>query len=428
MKKLTALLLTGALSLSLFGCKDKTGTQQTSEDVGQSGVWLLTSETSYNADGSKGYAHVTYTYTDKGMPLTETYDYGLTKQVYDDDLGIYVNTHLPYDGQVDQKVEYTYNDQGNLLYYVLERTAYNEDGSINQEQCHREDDTKDRYDIYYDDQGRVEKVNLHSAMIGGGASKEIYLTYYFCYDDNGQLFEIYGKIHNKNAPVKTQWVYEYRYDDNGRLVTSASYQRDGLFSHEYTYNANGQLTGITEYRRTLTSPLDDQQTVTQDYALEEPAEPTQRASATFTYDSDGRLTGRTGTVPAKCTYGSNGKLKTVTYSDGNKFVYVDSEDDVDTDATYLVRDKNGNVVKMVRPDGTYMVFTYEKFDLSAEDAARCNAVRLTNDSATVYGQPQKERWSWVRYKGSFGYVPNLPIPETALHFTDELLARVYRNR
>ena len=410
--------------MTLFGCNNKDAGSQKEEDDGLVSVWLMTSETSYEADGSKGYAHVTYTYNDKGMPLTTVYDYGVRQQVYNEEMGIYLSEVHDYDGKEDLRLEYAYTDHGDLRGYVETHTTYEENGNALDTKVN--DYCNGMYDFHYDDRGRLSSVDMHLSQLVGGFSDKLAVTNHFCYDDNGRIFEIYVEKHEGREWEKIRWGYEFRYDDHGQMTTSATYFREGLIFDEYIYDAEGHLTKMTEYIRPYGAPLDDQQTVTPEYVPKEPIEASERESVAFTYDSAGKLTGRTGTVPAKCTYDDSGKLKTVNYSDGNKFVYVDSDDNVDTDATYLVRDENGNVVKIVRPDGSYMVFTYQKFGLSAEDAARCNAVRLANDYATPYGESRSEQ-SWLRFLGSFGYIDDLPIPETALHFTDEMLARDYRN-
>lgn len=415
MKKLTALLLATSLSMTLFGCNNKDkGTQEKGKDTMVS-VWLVTSETEYEADGSNGGYQRTYTYNEKGMPLTDAYDNGPTTKVYNSDFDIYEYVNLPFDGKVNMLYQYHYNEQGDLLYYDEIRKNYDAEGNEIEGSSYNQSYGKDQYVYHYNDEGRIESVDTYGVKIGGGVTDEKYGIYHYCYDDDGNLFEVY--FENLQQGTKS-WAYDFRYNEDGKLTCSTYRPREAMFFYEYDYSDDGKLTAVRQYAKVpSTSPLDDQHIIQSDYAppLEEKSDP--RAAVRYTYNDEGRLISRKGVNDAKCTYDDNGRLKTVTYADDKRYVYIDKEEDATGDDTYLLRDKNGNVVKVIHPSGRYIVYTYQKFRLSKVDAARCNAVKHANAQVDIVGESVSY---WLKYKGSLGFIPYLPVPENELLFTDAL--------
>ena len=206
MKKLTALLLATSLSMSLFGCKDKNkndGTQQTNEDDGLVSVWLVTSETEYDVDGSNGRRQITYTYNEKGMPLTMAYDIGQKKEWYDAEQDVNWTSFLPFDGNVDELYRYHYNDHGDLLYCEETKRELDQQGN---ETVYTDyyDYAKDQLVYHYDDQGRIESVDIYPTSPEGTVEDEV-----FSIACSKSIMRIYRKTAESNggmisATMKTE--------------------------------------------------------------------------------------------------------------------------------------------------------------------------------------------------------------------------------
>lgn len=413
MKKLTALLLATSLSMTLFGCNNKDkGTQKKGKDTMVS-VWLVTSETSYEADGSKGRAQRKYTYTDKGLPLTYSQDIGPKEEVWDDSLGIYVDNFLSYDGNIDTYYEYFYNKQGDYLYYTSVNKIFDVDGT---ETVNNNSNLSGAYAYHYDSSGRIDTVDFFGAYPGGGYSDEVVTVMHHCYDDNGNLIEIYNESLVNDGMIT--WAYDFRYNAKGQLIASASQLREAMFYYTYEYNSKGLLSNVACYRKgPFQTPLDDQHVVQSSYSHEPFDEPSREKFAAFTYDSQGRLVSRENDEGVtSCTYDSNGNLKTVTYPDGVKYIYVDNERDATGSAKYLVRDSHGNVIKFIDEDGAYVEFTYQEFRLSKEEAKRCQNAQLLNSRRDPTGGAYYYNIGF--YPGCGAFV-DLPLPSNnVLFFTD----------
>ena len=359
-------------------------------------IWLVASETAYEADGSKGYYQNLYTYTDKGLPLKFTYDRGERQQIWNDDEGVYASIYLPFDGQIDETYDFGYNEKGDSLYYTRTGLDLNEG------------DKDCNYTYHYDKDGRIESIDQYSVQIGGGHSDEVAAITHYCYDDNGALIEVYTE---NLLTETTNWNWDFRYDDEGRLIGLTIRQMDACYYYQYEYNDNDQLTRATLSTAPGQTRLDDQHVSESSYACDN--EFSTRSEWQFSYDSNGNLISRGDTT---CTYDSNGKLSTVTYSDGNTYRYTDSDTGADDSDIVLVRDENGNVTKKIYPDGSYIEYTYREFHLSAEEAQYCrNAQMCWNQIA-----PTGTALYFLGFGGPSGFLKYLPIPTTALLQTDLL--------
>lgn len=417
MKKLLSMVMLLALTLSLFGCstpngnsgKDNSSTDNGHKDDGLVSVWLVTSITSYEADGSNGFNRKTYTYTDKGLPLTMTNDSGPVEEFYNEELGLYEYIRQPFDGNIDSYVEYFYNEQGDYLYYAQTRKTFNINGEETSSDYFA--DGKDaNYTYHYDANGRVEYADIYPSLIGGGHGDEPYGAMRYCYDDSGNLIEIY---YESLTDEKTKWNYDFRYDDQGRLIGSTVRPQEACRYYQYEYDNAGRLTYLSLSMGYHQTPLDDLHVSESSYNGGNTAL-SLMGETSFVYDEDGNLTARGNTT---CTY-KDGKLSTVTYKDGNQYVYVDDEKDADPDAITLVRDKHGNVVKILYGDDGYTEYIYKEFRLTEEEAIKCRNIQLTQSRIDPFGNNAYNHWIPFTPGVHIGCLPALP--STVLHFTDVL--------
>ncbi|MBE6924787.1 MAG: zinc ribbon domain-containing protein [Ruminococcaceae bacterium] len=351
-------------------------------------VWLITSEIAYEADGSRGSYQRKYTYTEKGLPLEITYDWGGQDKYWDDVNGYYIYYNLPYDGTIDTSVEFGYNEEGDILYYAQKGENYNysEEGA---------------FSYNYDKNGRIESIDCYGAKIPSGYDDKVLSVMHYCYDDNGNLIEIYTE---NLKPNTTKWDFDFRYDSKNRLIGHTLRWSEACWYYQYEYNDKDQLTCVTRSYATSQARLDDQH-VSESYAAVD-VEFTVQNEWDFEYDSKGNLISR-GDIT--CTY-DNGKLSTVTYDSDTTYRYTDSDTGADDSDIVLVRDKNGNVVKKIYTDGSYVEYTYKEFRLSKEDAQYCRNAQMAwhRTGPTGYG------YQFFAFGGSYGFLKYLPIPTTDL--------------
>ena len=405
MKKLTALLLATSLSMTLFGCNNKnTGTQYDKDDELVT-VWLVTSETEYNADGSKGFHQRTYTYTDKGMLLSTSHDTGTSESVWDEDQGVYMYVFHPFDGNVEETIKYHYSSHGDFVYKEEIRKTFDADGNeINGSVVtYGERDT-----YHYNEDGMPETLDLYPTSPNSTDPAHSYLHY--CYDDNDRLVEIFCEY---AANGDTTWQSDYRYDQQGRFVGLTKRYREYTAYYQYEYNSAGQLTRITESRGNYQTPIDDQHFSQSAGAM---GEFWLNKEIQCTYDEDGNLLTRGDDV---CTY-RDGKLHTVTYGDGVKIVYVDDESDmVSTPETiHFLRDDHGNVTKIVYYSGAYSEITYQEFRLTRKAAIQCTNMMIATNTVDVFGEAN----SYVRSDTPARCIPEIPVTDL---YTTDCLKRNY---
>lgn len=425
MKKRIALLIASAVALNLFGCKPAPDTTSVPENQTGSNekvsVWLPISITEYKADGSNDHKQITYTYTDKGLPLSVSTDEGIPEEIYNEDTDTYEYIMHAFDGLIDQKVEYVYNDQGDILYYTETSYTY-VDGQLDSETTYS--DHKVACEYRYNKNGKIEAVVWHSQNSDGTFNQEITTTYHYCYDDSGNLVEIYSE----DATNNTYWKNDFRYDKDGHLVVSTIRPKEGSIQYQYKYDSQGRLTEVSTFHATCQTPLDDAH-ISQSSGAQPQNEFSQDATAQFTYDNNGNLISRkyygsNGMLSAstECSYDASGKLSTVIY-EGEKFVYVDDEKDADTSATTLVRDEYGNIVKELYPNGDYVAYEYQEFILSEKDAAKCKNIQLAQCHIDPMGLFTKR--NYFTFAEGSGFLDYVPLVHTVLLPTDILSNRYY---
>ena len=420
MKKLVALVMASAMALSLFGCKDpETSTPEDKEEQAQQNsdgkvsVWLPISETSYEADGSKGTRQTTYTYTDKGLPLTGTVDDGPYEEFWNDELKVYEYLCHSFDGTPNREYHYYYNDQGDYLYYSDTINTYDSDGKLKNSETSNY--SKDLCKYNYNSDGKIESVEWYSQSTNGTVNDMVTAIYHHCYDDRGNLVEIY----NENLIMdQTWWVYDFRYDEENRLTQSVIRSREASYQYQYEYDSQGRLIDVKTLFGNWQTPLDNQH-IAQSSTPNNLSSFQLMGGTRFTYNSKGELISRQsydGSV-TECTYDASGNLSTVTDGD-TKYVYVDDEKDADSSVTTLVRDKHGNIIKVIDPDGDYVEYQYQEFRLTTEEAAKCQNIRLAKSNIDPLGN--KPLSHYFRFREGEGFMGYLPLVHTILHPLDVL--------
>ena len=371
MKKLLSLLLALTMALSLFACsKPEEGKEEGKGDGdGLVTVYLPVSRTEYKADGTRGYQHDTYTYTDKGLLLSHTTDNGLMKETFDEEDMVFIYEPQAYDGTPNRVIEIQYNDRGHRLWYTQTDYHYdNETGELTETTQDARSKAQNCSYEYFPD-GKIHLVSRHSVTIEGETGDLSSYDHHH-YDEKGNLVEISAEY--LDSQLGTRWAYDYRYDEQGRLTACTTRPMEGMYIRQYKYDTAGRLSSMVCLGNALYAPLDDQHVAKPTYE-----EPTTghyyRGEVTFTYDAAGNLISR------KC-YDNNQALEreqTCEYRDGKLYKIIENdrtivitadEGEVGNADVALIVDANGNVVKRVNSDGSYIVFEYQAFRLTEEEA------------------------------------------------------------
>ena len=424
MKKLIALAMASVVALSLFGCgkeKDDPSPTPTVPDNKVS-VWLPISRTEYNADGSNGSRQTTYTYTDTGLPLSEISDQGLIETHFDDELGIYEYIYHGFDGTPNTEYHYDYNDRGDYLSYSQTINNYDSNGQL--ENSQHKDFSKDLCKYNYRSDGKIDSVEWYSQNADGTVNEQISAIYHHCYDDRGNLVEIYKE---NLLSAQSYWHYDFRYDAENRLIAAVFRAREFSRLYQYEYDNQGRLADVKFLHGAFQTPLDNQH-VSQSTAPHNYRSFDLMGGARFTYDSNGNLITRecyaSNNQPStitRCTYDAYGKLSTVTSGD-TKYVFVDDEKDANSSATTLVRDENGNIVKVIDSDGDYVEYQYQEFRLTPEEAAKCKNILLAKDNIDPLGDQANAYGSYFRFIEGNGFIGYLPMVQTVLQPLDVLMS------
>lgn len=261
MKKLLCALLSLTTALALAACGGDSGSPENTVPNEKDTVTLhvLTEEITYNEAGEI-LRKITYTYDDRGLMLSRSYDDTEYEERFNDDIGVFEYLPRPCDGVTDLEYTYAYDDHGNMTSIQLSELedgvltpskaygytyTYNEDGSVASYVATYDTITSEPIALEYDDQGRLlAQGDLTCAYDDEGRlltvyhpTQEVDETYHFTYDDQGHLLSVVSKY-----PSGEVFRYEsaFTYDADGHILTEDSYYR-GSFT--YTY-ADGILTTI----------------------------------------------------------------------------------------------------------------------------------------------------------------------------------------
>lgn len=395
MKKIIAAMLALCLSVCLFGCGGKGGAtngttiqpKPEAEPEETFAFYVLTEVTNYSADGSQGFLHATYTYTNAGLPLTVWEDRGTAEEIWDEEAQVYYYTEIPCDGTVDISHSYRYDSEGSL---------------IGQEQ---------EYTYEYDAQGLPKSCY---AQAEGGA-----YTLYYRYDAEGRLERL-----EQSSGGKDHLQAAFRYDEEGRLAGCFGYSGDTAVEYGYQYGEDGELVGMTYGSlpaSEVTEPFSG-------VAVERNTE--------FEYDKDGRLVSRkqfsgSGDLleSAVCEYTAMGKLSRICYfyADGNlddPFTYQHSMDGhtvcvwthKDNTVTRFTYDENGNLVRRDESDGSYTLYQYQALQLTAKQLQKAQQAAGLLGGIDADGESNP----LLRYSPEQSYGMLLALPQSSLHQTDLL--------
>lgn len=325
MKKVFAFLLATMLLLSLCACGNK---KNNSEEENTETVYLLTGRTEYSAEGEI-LSSIRFQYNGSGLMTELSWDNSDSaasesteswferSYIYDEQGSITTIKYSNYGGMQEEKVVYrcSYDDNGYLTRYSIkdwqrislgEFTLSYSDGKLSKVT----DTTGQQYPAFqceYDSQGHLVK----DVYFGGGSAAEI-STY--SYEDDYLTSIIYS----------TEMVYV---NEQGELATYSSYGPQDSRIHRFAYDGDGHLIqwAVTDISYPIGATGGVEEIVLQ---------------RTYSYDANG--------YPVT--------METITYSDGQP----------SGDTVSCTCDEHGNIVKAVRSDGSYVEFTYEARQITAQ--------------------------------------------------------------
>lgn len=395
MKKLLALLLLGAVMLSMFACTDPnegdtTPTGDGNEppvDDGLVTVYLPISRTEYNADGTRGHKRDVYTYTDKGLIQSVTSDKGLVTETWSEEDYSYLYTPLAFNDTPDSVLELSYNEYGHLLWHAQTDYYYNnETGELTETKTDTANQDRN-YTYFYTPDGKIDYVK-YDVYISG----PVPYTMRHYYDENGNLLEI-GYEGWRNEEQYYEWLYDYRYDEQGRLITCTTRPIEGMRIYQYEYNPAGQLVRVTKLRNQYGAPLDDQYVRQSDNDIGRYYDHFYNGEIVFAYDAQGHLTAQMVynekmelVQQQTCQY-RNGALYKISDQSGKTVILTTNESEAGTADATLVMDSKGNVVKRINKNGDYVLFEYQTFRLTPEEAEYAQSVFYCYNGLDSTGQP-----------------------------------------
>ncbi|MBE6924788.1 MAG: hypothetical protein E7466_06095 [Ruminococcaceae bacterium] len=393
-----------------------TSAPSTPDPAPSGGFYLLTRAAEYNADGTPGYTQRIYTYDDRGAPLAILTDHGISgEQVWNEDDGVYEIITGSFDGNPDALVQYVYNENGHILYCVETRNKYDADGNLISSDIDTYDRDKSCHYVY-DLDGRITEAVLHKVQVGGGTGKDM-VTMYYHYDEDGRPVELYL---DDEIPY---WAFEFRYDRAGRVTAAATRRNEGLSAFFYEYDKNGHLVRATLQTNTFYAALDDNYITTP--AWEGVMAPTHQLETAMLLEYDGEELIRRTVLDADARVISrtdleyaDGQLSKVTYTDENesKKVYRYATEGNSTSIT-LVRDENGNIIRQIFPDGSYIQYEYQRFDLTDEAVQQAKNLQYVLNGIDIAGE--KCVWN-AEFSGGMAFMADIPYPTTALYSIDIL--------
>lgn len=275
-KFLASLLLIVCISLSLTACsgsfnesnsdantaetaKSEVESESTGEESDSDSNKVVVEESDAESDETAAFNLITAIEIDDNTTDYQTYEYSynsegaIVKKIYTITVsGNKTETVYEYDstGRISSE---TVTSEGTDEDVSIQETIYDYDGNVG---SFESEDLKTT--IIYDDGKLLSKTNISDQ---DGNSLEIKTTY--LYDENDNLLSetttsnLYDEVGNllsdsSNPTAMAGWtqVYEYTYDDSGRII-SKSYEYDSLginMYYEYTYDdESGRLKTASTY-------------------------------------------------------------------------------------------------------------------------------------------------------------------------------------
>lgn len=423
MKKIATVLLVLCMGLSLFGCKDEPAPDVPKPQKDLVTVYRLVSATTYEADGSRGSYHKTYTYDDRGMLLTAETDYGISTETFDEDLQVYIYDTGPYDDIPDAIVRHTYDDQGSLINTVATNIKIGDDGERVEQNV--ENYTAQKFSYQYDEDGKILSRTAHVVELDGSAGEKTWQMLYR-YDENGKLYRVESEPADGGA---LKLAYKFSYDEEGRLAEGYYYSKEWARCFRYEYDEEGRVVR-SAWASAPAQAVEDETMGFFD-----------RASVEFEYDSKGNVLSRKhydadGDLMSSvvCEYTTTGKLDSVCYlgSDGNlrdaitythalggqvdcEWKHMDDAGEVTT--TQLRYDERGELIRVTEQDGTYTDYEYEAMKVTKEDAAKFDRVRYLRERMDIDGGCHYT----FGYSAGMELFTQIPYPEAPLYQADMIV-------
>jgi hypothetical protein len=239
-RKLLAILLCVSMSVTLLaGCGTKevdatnekvtsNSSESLSEEVKEEVVEIqeepiIAKETYYDREGAikeiihyNEHGDIIKTEKPSGSAYTYEYEY--------DDYGKKISGIEYNDNELDHRMKYEYDNQGNMIKYTL----YSHNGSISYIKEYEYDEQNNLIKfVYCDEDGTIEQ-------------KEEYQ-----YDNKGNQIE--QKIYENKDEISD--VKKYEYDERGNVIKYIDCSADGFVrgTEEYEYNENGKLAKSMEF-------------------------------------------------------------------------------------------------------------------------------------------------------------------------------------
>lgn len=374
MKKLWLMLLAGVLALGLAACGDD-GQKQTEQ------VWLQTKQVTYNADGEPIFT------------LEREYD----------EAGRMVAMREAYEGEYDNRSEYTYDTAGRLVrteeyegdwLWLVTDTTYTAAGDELEykEYCAVDDGSElaleEWWQYEYDEAGRQVR------WLKCNGDGEAYHTEEYTYDTDGYKLRA---VEYENGEL---WhTEEWERDEAGREVAYAAYWADGEldWSRAYVWDESGNK---LEEKQWIGDWLCQNIKYTYDEAgrvlLEEYYDGMDAANngrrVEYEYDEAGRQ------ISLRDYYGEDGGEQSAwqldTYDDEGRLVnrvlgqYHEGYDEAPYEyATGYVYEDAGNVVRRSNFDQWQKLSLYAEFEYTQ--------MELTSEQADRVRKEQKEWWDGI---------------------------------
>ena len=326
-------------------------------------IYAPTSVDRYDENGQH-YMHYEYTYDDRGRIVHMEVDEGEFESFWNEEEDTYEYAYGPLDGVNDRTISLEYDEDG---------------FAIRSEYAYGQDDTEVSRLDWEMDSGYPDTVTIRS----DDETEELSFKY-----EDGLLTAVYsiGDDGQKDYQAKIE------YDEEGRVEEEILLRSYYDTRYQYKYDGKGNLTQIKEYERRSDDSSDS-------WELEQ--------TVKYTYDSKGRLTKVVETdedgeesYRAKYEYDSKGNLTSITrtYASGGEYLYEFTYDgkvrksgettytDPDGETSYSSTeyDKNGCAARYEDADGGYACYTYEKLELSKEDAQNYYRQNSTHHDFAYY--------------------------------------------
>ena len=229
--KKAALLMVLCMALSLLAACGGDGGNAGQDDQGGNGKATL--ENQQGDDTKQGETEAVLVPEEEYVLISKKHNKMGDEYFFYNDQGTIVKSEIYYDGELDTIVQYTYEEgaDGTL---VCNAPHYYADGADDRGRLYYFTD-----EYIYDAQGLLLKHTQYSA----GEDRNYDYSEEYEYDDQGRLTKKWDYTDSRDAEFELKTMYEFIYDENGRLSRKNIYVRstDEMAWYEaYGYNENGE--------------------------------------------------------------------------------------------------------------------------------------------------------------------------------------------